>query len=345
MSTDAEAALLAVAGLDAVSERIYLFVLHRLSITGPEVAHRFELDGAVVTARLEQLRDMGLVSRSSGDDAYAVVDPRVALSAVAAGLGDQVARLRDSIPHLADQFAASISRDDPAGNTRVIADRADVANWYVRMQHEATTELMIFDRPPYVSSPLEPLEAVVIARGIRWRGLYTPESFSRDGAWDETARLAEQGEESRIVPELPIKLVIADRRTALVSLSQDGVHHDALVTESPSLVNLLSLVFEEHWSRGLPLFTAGADDRGAHVALDEATNASGAKNTIGGRAATVEERSLLALIGAGLTDDAIAERLGISSRSLRRRTARLMEDLGAANRFRAGVEAARRGWV
>ncbi|WAC51253.1 hypothetical protein [Frigoribacterium sp. SL97] len=41
----------------------------------------------------------------------------------------------------------------------------------------------------------------------------------------------------------------------------------------------------------------------------------------------------------------IAGQLGISSRTLRRRLHALFDELGASNRFHAGVEAARRGWV
>jgi DNA-binding NarL/FixJ family response regulator len=50
-------------------------------------------------------------------------------------------------------------------------------------------------------------------------------------------------------------------------------------------------------------------------------------------------------VAAGATDDVIARQLGISPRTLRRRLHDLFDELGASNRFHAGVEAARRGWV
>ena len=50
-------------------------------------------------------------------------------------------------------------------------------------------------------------------------------------------------------------------------------------------------------------------------------------------------------IWTGATDDVIARQLGISPRTLRRRLHDLFDELGASNRFHAGVEAARRGWV
>jgi len=63
------------------------------------------------------------------------------------------------------------------------------------------------------------------------------------------------------------------------------------------------------------------------------------------RAPTPEEHAMLTLIGAGLKDEVIARQLGMSARTLRRRSQDLMAELGAANRFQAGAEAARRGWL
>jgi DNA-binding NarL/FixJ family response regulator len=51
------------------------------------------------------------------------------------------------------------------------------------------------------------------------------------------------------------------------------------------------------------------------------------------------------LLGEGLTDEAIAGRLGISPRSARRIAGDLMEKLGARSRFQAGACAVQRGWL
>jgi DNA-binding NarL/FixJ family response regulator len=56
-------------------------------------------------------------------------------------------------------------------------------------------------------------------------------------------------------------------------------------------------------------------------------------------------RFLLEALGSGAQDEQIARRLGLSLRTVRRRVAELMEELGAQSRFQAGVEAARRGWL
>jgi DNA-binding NarL/FixJ family response regulator len=50
----------------------------------------------------------------------------------------------------------------------------------------------------------------------------------------------------------------------------------------------------------------------------------------------------MTLLAAGFKDDAIARQLALSSRTVGRRVAELMESLGARTRFQAGIHAQRR---
>ncbi|WP_241518739.1 LuxR C-terminal-related transcriptional regulator [Streptomyces sp. CB03238] len=56
-------------------------------------------------------------------------------------------------------------------------------------------------------------------------------------------------------------------------------------------------------------------------------------------------REVLRVLEQGLTDEAAAAQLGISARTYSRRVGELMAQLGTGSRFRAGVEAVRRGWL
>ncbi|QMU96892.1 hypothetical protein FVO59_06395 [Microbacterium esteraromaticum] len=340
---------LGVPGLSAELERVYVFVVHRGPTQPADVSDALGIAETRAADALDALHDIGLIVLSEiGDGAYLPVDPQVALGAVADRLSDQVADLRRQIPDLSEQYQRSISKAPAEPRTLVITDATEIAHWYVRLQHQAGRELLTFDRPPYVSLGMEPLEVSTISRGVTWRVVYAPESFARESAWAEAVRLAGRGEHARIAASLPIKLVIADREIALVGLNLHGSRVEALVTESPLLIGLLAETFERYWDRALPLGAvpqeevAGADDiaEALGAAVATVTAADG-----GASRPTPEQQAILALIGAGLTDDAIASQLGFSVRSLRRRSSELMADLGVQNRFQLGVEAARRGWV
>ena len=331
--------LLDLAGLDAVTESIYLGVLGSGKTNVWQVAEDFRMTDADAMARLEALRDLGLVSLlEGGAGEYASVDPRYALRAMADRISDRVSHIRERIPALVEYFGRAPKSDDGDAQTTVLTDTDAVAGWYTRLQHQAKSEFLAFDRPPYVSASLDPFEAVVLKRGVDWRAIYTIASFDEGATWDEVAGLAQQGEQSRITDDLPIKLAIADSTTALVSLSLEPGNVDALVTHSPALVAAFRQLFEFHWARSLPLPAARERFEGAVAPT------WGEKDRVE-RAATSEERALLALIAVGMKDDAIARQLGVSPRTLRRRSQDLLAELGALNRFQAGAEAARRGWL
>ena len=58
-----------------------------------------------------------------------------------------------------------------------------------------------------------------------------------------------------------------------------------------------------------------------------------------------DQRLLLGQLAGGAKDEQIARALGLSVRTVRRRVADLLDELGADSRFQAGVEAVRRGWM
>lgn len=104
--------------------------------------------------------------------------------------------------------------------------------------------------------------------------------------------------------------------------STRGVGAGAAAVIRPSaLLDALIAYWEMCWRQATPLDAPGEDPIGE------------------------EDRQLLILLVSGLKDEAIARQLGWSVRTMRRRMSRLLESLGAANRFQAGVIAARSGWL
>jgi DNA-binding CsgD family transcriptional regulator/predicted DNA-binding transcriptional regulator len=334
----AEEPIFELLGIDHLSEGIYQFVLREGGAGAESVATQFGISAELARNRLGELRELGLIARLSGESGtYAAVDPRFSLRALTERHSDGIARIHARVPVLAEQFDRARAETPDHRETQVLTNPDDVAGWYARLQHQASHEFMAFDRPPYVSAAANPLESVVLDRGVTWRAIYAAASFETKGSWEEAQLLAARGEQARVAPDLPVKLAIADRSVALVSLTLDPTRREAVVTESPSLVKALCDLFEFYWERAIPVPSDRADAAG----LRPGNPAPDQKY----RAATREERVLLTLIAAGLKDDVIARQLGISSRTVRRRSQDLMSELGAANRFQAGVQAAKRGWV
>ncbi|MEO3972923.1 winged helix-turn-helix transcriptional regulator [Streptomyces sp. CAU 1734] len=329
MTGSADAGGLAALGVPADDELLYRTLLNRPCATAAELARATGWDPARVRRRIRALEERGMLTRTGGRPArFAPAPPEPAIEALALRRREEIERARLAAASLTEEFRWA-RRNGTA--FQVLGGPAAIAQRFAQIQDAARDELLILDRPP------QAVRGGLRQRGVRHRAIYdhrslrTPEQLAHSR---ESARL---GEESRILDEVPLRLAIADRRIALVPLGRpaeaaeppagtppSGRPGDALVLSSSALLDGLVALYELLWQRSVPLWPRG----GRTVAE-----------------LSYEDEQLLALSASGLTDRAIARRLGVAQRTVERRMRRIMDLLGARTRFQAGLQAARRGVI
>ncbi|WP_306768248.1 LuxR family transcriptional regulator [Streptomyces sp. S1] len=183
-----------------------------------------------------------------------------------------------------------------------------------------------FETPPYfpVQTAFED-SMETLKRGIEQRVLYSREALETPGYPETVELFTAAGENARILPSLPVKLIIIDDAYAMVSFtSKETSTHDMMTIVQPSgLFLALVALFEQSWKAALPFYKKSAQDSGPLPA----------------------ERRLLSLLAAGVSDDAIARGMGISRRTFFRRIEVIMARLGAETRFQLALQAQRQGWI
>ncbi len=318
-----EDGVLATVGVSAFAESVYRALLEGRDASPAEIAERLDAPTNSVHRALARLRELGLVSRLSGRRLrYTAAAPETALETLVRGTSARLEEVRSVAVELASIFHNVARSDGSSGVIEILDGTEELGRWFVRLQHNAREEMLVLDRPPYALAATNPVEPVSLGGGVQWRAIYSPEALQRPGALAEVDELAARGEEARVLPGLPLKLAIADRRIALMPLSFDfDTMRAALIRESTLLDALLEL-FDIFWARAVPLGSIATDQ-----GLDES------------------QRALLTLLISGFKDDAVARQLGISTRTMRRRIRELLDELSAENRFQAGVQAVRRGWI
>jgi hypothetical protein len=128
------------------------------------------------------------------------------------------------------------------------------------------------------------------------------------------------GEDVRLIDDLPTRLMILGVTHAIVPEPLGFADSPRLLVRQGALVAALTLLFELYWEKALPV-----------------TELSGPRGS--------ERTFLLRQLLSGAKDEQIARTMGLSLRTIRRRIAELMIELGADTRFQAGAEAVRRGWL
>lgn len=149
-----------------------------------------------------------------------------------------------------------------------------------------------------------PLDERALASGIRILTLYQ-DSARNDPATHAYARwLTDLGGEVRTAPVLPTRMLVFDRRLAVIPIGPDNTRLGALCTAEAAIVRSMVTIFETAWDTAVPL--------GSCAQEEEATGL------------TPLDRQILIMLGRGLADDAAATRLGVSSRTVRRQVASII---------------------
>ncbi len=321
--------LMKALGFGDEAARLYERLLPLSDLADGVIAKALGISVAQLGEAVVPLVEAGIVDHADGE--LHALNPAEAVSAMlsreAQGAADAHARLAEiarALPSLAGIHTRA-TRTWPRGEQPLDGEV------FSSTQVTATLEAVITHstgdlkwlRPDQWALPSEDLMSSLVRKAIengrRARAIYPARALSE--APQMLAFRAEIGEEIRVLPELPTRLLVVGTSHAL--LPDPLGHVDArLLIRQRGIVESLNLLFEELWARG-----AVPDvGRGYKFVVDV-------------------RRMLLQQLAAGAQDEQIARRLGLSLRTVRRRVAELMTALGAESRFQAGVEAARRGWL
>lgn len=321
---------LAVLGLSEAEEKLYRAVLRVPRMTRESAAALFggTPDAPAFLAATEGLLARGLVLRA-GDDLVAA-PPERALAPLlrdeqdrVKGLTDRLAAVRGLLPELEAEHRRARVAQGEAMQIQAIR-RPEVVPTVQQLTLETDGELLLL-RPDQWKLPearaADASIAEFLAQGGRCRAIYPARAMEE--APEAVRRRAELGERVRLLSDVPGRLAVVGSVAALVPYRFEPTDDLTLVLRQPALVTALTLMFESLWERALVVpglgDTAGPADSAGRLLLDQ--------------------------LARGTKDEQIARTLGLSLRTVRRRVADLMDELDAASRFQAGVEAVRRGWL
>ncbi|GMA87355.1 hypothetical protein GCM10025868_26050 [Angustibacter aerolatus] len=121
---------------------------------------------------------------------------------------------------------------------------------------------------------------------------------------------AAAGERQRVVERVPAEFTVFGTEAVIAGPVWGRPVSSAVLLRMPLLVAAFTAVFDDAWRSGLPVPDEGLEQDA--------------------------ETRLLALLGTGFKDEAIARYLGLGLRTVRRRVAVLMDEHGVHTRFQAG---------
>jgi DNA-binding CsgD family transcriptional regulator len=280
-----------------------------------------------VKVALDGLQERRLISRTTDVPArYVASSPGV----IEAMLSERLLEVRTALEGLDRLSAKRRARQlatDVAGTVEIVRGPEALRHHALHLVRTARIEVLDMVKPPVIA--VQTSERVLPPETTRNRAIFETEALEAPGALDAIRDGLRGNDEIRVRAEVPLKMLAADRSVALVALAQlDTTPVGLLIYQSAVLDGLLAL-FEFVW--------------GSSVRLDIAngrTVPAGADSVL-----SPEDRQLLSLLLAGLTDEAIAAHFKVSVRTVQRKVHALMEVANVRTRMQLAWEAARQDWL
>ena len=253
--------LLVELGLTGYEASAYVALIQRGDATATEVARLASLPRQRIYDVLDGLVAQGFATVKPGRPArYAAAPPEEALWRT-------LERRRAAVDELADGISATVARlqpayrdgrgaDDPLRFVELLRDPLAIARRFAELEQAAEREILVFTRPPYAVEPAANAEGLaLLERRVEARSIYEQSIYDDPERAEAVRAFIAAGEQARVVPELPLKLVVVDERIVAFTLEDPVAVSDGLtilVVEHASLARLFKLTFESVWSSAAP---------------------------------------------------------------------------------------------
>ncbi|MGW1057215.1 helix-turn-helix domain-containing protein [Micromonospora rubida] len=305
-------------------EAAYELIVDRPSATLATLAGSWS-GGEPLPAVLARLAAAGLITVLPGPpERYVATAPEKIASTVLVEREVELDLAEEFAQRLATAYRKARAEAATADVVEVVTGHRAVRQRLAQVRRCARREIMCLETSPYLGPyGTGTTDNELLAVGVTSRCIYDQAAIEQTGVLPEIEQMVRAGQQARVLPNLPMKLYIADGRLAVLPLQRDSASSEAvIVVHASALLDALGKLFEGLWQRAVPLRLPTV------------------KALPGPRRHAVSEERLIALLLSGITDEAIARHLGISYRTAQRHIAALMAGLGADTRFQAGVQAA-----
>ncbi len=251
-------------GMSEREAKVYLCLLDKRIANAHELQKLSGIPQNKIYATIGSLTRQGYcVERKEGRKyIYEILDPSFTIDIPLKRLEN---RLKDSIDlkkELVEIYSKDIELTEPLEYFEVLHGNANIHRKYMSLLRSCAKEFLGFARGPYSSSTEEMVAEQIreniafLNRGGKIRTIYELNEKSPDWLQNHIEKVAEAGEDYRISEELPLKMIIFDRKTILLADKGDLVREGELTMSTIKqkvTVNGYVTLFEFFWNQSIEL--------------------------------------------------------------------------------------------
>ena len=253
-------------GLLPRETRIYLALLNKKNFTATEIAKVSDIPRQKIYEILDNLIKKGICVEKVGKvKRYKAVEPELVFQGLIEKYKSDFAIKLKEKEKLTNELSKDLSllyeknreRVDPLEYIEVLKDKKQIRKRWLSLFRKAKKEILCFTKAPYASLITEDIneDFDALKKKVKIRSIYEYEDCMKEEFWEIISSWVRAGEETRVIKELPMKMIIFDRKITMFALNDPISLKPSITTmivNHPSFAKAQKYVFESIWEKAIP---------------------------------------------------------------------------------------------
>ena len=252
-------------GLSEYEAKVYRTMLHRNLLSATDLTKLSGVPRGRIYDIIKQLDEKGFCETVPGIiKKFKAVDPEDAILNLIEQQKKREEKMLIISKTLQEKFNNKEENATSLDYINVLTSKQSQIKKFQELEENSKEFILSFSKVPYVTSTIslaeikkfsKPLENI-IKKGVKAKGIYEADDKNIDKFTQWLKYFRKIGEEVRISDELPIKMLIADNNTVMLSLRNEGVEKVnllSMIVEHSDLTNALIKLFNFYWESSLTI--------------------------------------------------------------------------------------------
>lgn len=255
-------------GLSRRESEIYIALLTKKEFTAPEIGKITSVSRNKSYEVLQSLVKKNLCTETykNGTKVFSGTKPDIALQNIISVYENDL----DEKKILASKFreellqlhAANETISDSLDYIEILTDLSQIRKRWIELQDNAKIEILGFNKPPFAVSLEQNIsnQEKTRERKILERGIYEHSEVVSETSLDHFIKVVEMynniGEQVRVIPSLPMKMIIIDEKITMLALNDPVSMKPTITTiiiDHPNYAKAQKIIFESYWTQSLTI--------------------------------------------------------------------------------------------
>lgn len=238
--------------------KVYDALLKHVEASATTLAKEAGVPSSKIYQILNQLIEKGICYEIIGPKrTFKLIDPQQGFKKLKDEQELKVNLLEELTLKCSQQFLKNVSQQEN-DTAKIITSQQAIIQTFYKMFDECQQEGIGFIKGPYLTdiSKLQQNKSQIesIKNGRKYRAIYEIGDHNEEEVRAIAKYFASAGEEVRIHPKLPIKMVVMDKKKLLLSLESNAKSGTmAIILNHNDLGLLFTSIFENYWEESTPI--------------------------------------------------------------------------------------------